>query len=603
MKGSTILAVLLLGGSFALGQQAQSPQVLFSGPPKPSASPATAAPRSTITDAERHVVAVAVWDLDVHLTAQQQSLEVHAQVTLRNNGIEPLTEIPLQLSSSLHFETIGLAGKRLPFSTATLNSDADHTGQLIEATIQLPTPLAPAARVTLDVDYGGTIPLTGKRLLAIGAPQANAEASDWDRISADFIGLRGFGNVVWYPVVSVPALLGDGAKLFTEIGRQKFLDQDAVCSLRVTDEFFNQPPNAAILNGHYVPPGPPVSMPTASFPGIITASSGPVHLGFDTPSLFLARRTEINDNGIRVLATDAGSVHAHNYIAAAGMVSQLIGDWLGNKSHSLATILELPEANDDPAETGHLLATPLSADPPAELAPILAHALSHAAFSSPRVWLNEGVASFMENLWIDAAKGRTAAMENLNAGRTTLAIAEPGTPGQGPGQPLLDAISPVYYRTKATYVLWMLREIVGDQNLQSALQAYKPGEDVDQGYFERIVEQASGRDLRWFFDNWVNEDRGLPDLSIAGVYPSPEAHQMFLVAIDIVNNGYAEALVPVTVKGGDAVATSWVHVPAHGRITQRIMFQQSPTEVDVNDGTIPEVQDSIHRKTLVPASP
>ncbi|HEY6447325.1 MAG TPA: hypothetical protein VIY53_12765 [Acidobacteriaceae bacterium] len=599
MNGSTILAVLLLGGSFALGQQAQSPQVLFSGPPNASAASAAPAPASAITDAERSVVAVAVWDLDVHLSPQQQSLEVHAHVTLRNDGAEPLTTIPLQLSSSLHFETIGLAGKRLPFSTATLNSDVDHTGQIVEAAIQLPTPLVPAARITLDVDYGGAIPLTAKRLLAIGAPQAKAESSDWDRITSDFTGLRGFGSVLWYPVVSVPVLLGDGARLFTEIGRQKFLDQDAVCTLRVTDEFFNQPPNAAILNGHYIPLGPPLSMPTASFPGIITASSAPVHLGFDTPSLFLARRTEISDNGIRVLATDAGSAHAHNYIAAAGMVSQLLGDWLGKKSHALATILELPESDDDPAETGDLLATPLAPVPAADLAPILAHALTHAAFSSSRAWLSEGVASFMGNLWIDATKGRTAAMENLNAGRTALAIAEPGSPGQGSGEDLRDAISPVYYRTKATYVLWMLRDIVGDQSLQAALQAYKPQEDVDQGYFEHIVEQASGKDLHWFFENWVNEDRGLPDLSIAGVYPSPEAHQMFLVAIDIVNSGYAEAVVGVTVKGGDAVATSWAHVPAHGRMTQRVLFQQSPTEVDVNDGTIPEVQDSIHRKTLL----
>jgi hypothetical protein len=71
-----------------------------------------------------------------------------------------------------------------------------------------------------------------------------------------------------------------------------------------------------------------------------------------------------------------------------------------------------------------------------------------------------------------------------------------------------------------------------------------------------------------------------------------------VVAIEIVNEGYAEVEVPVTVKGVDASLTEHVRVPAHGRITHRITFQEDPTEVDLNDGTVPEVQDSIHRKLL-----
>jgi hypothetical protein len=77
-----------------------------------------------------------------------------------------------------------------------------------------------------------------------------------------------------------------------------------------------------------------------------------------------------------------------------------------------------------------------------------------------------------------------------------------------------------------------------------------------------------------------------------------EAHQQFLVAVDIVNAGYASALVPLTVKGYSASATDWVQVPAHARITHRMTFSQNPTEVDLNDGSVPEVEDSIHRTTL-----
>jgi hypothetical protein len=601
MKFCKVSACLLFGSTLTFAQQSEKPQVLFSGPPKAEAPAQATTPPGTVTDAERLAVAITAWDLDVHLTPRDQAIEAQARITLRNDGAIPLSVIPLQLSSSLHFETIGFKGQRISFSTGILNSDADHTGQLVEAAIPLAEPLAPEADLTLVVDYGGTIPISTKRLIAIGAPDANAQASDWDRISAAFTGLRGFGNVAWYPVSSIPCLLGDGAKLFNEIGRQKLLDQNATIALRVSDEFFDEPPNAAILSGHFVTPDKPSSVPTAAFPGVVTAELPATRIGFDTPSLFLARRTEISGNGIRVLTTDADAPNAKDYVLAAQDVAPLIKTWLGNNAHALATILDLPEPDDLPAETGDLLATPLSSDPPQDLAPTVAHALAHASFVSPRGWLEEGVASFVGTLWIDSARGHTAAIETLNADRAALALAEPGSPGQGPGEDLLHAISPVYYRTKATYVLWMLRGLVGEKSLAAALQAYRPSEDTQPDYFRHVLEQASGRDLGWFFSSWVNEDHGLPDLSIAGVFPSPEAHQQVLVAVDIANDGYAEASVPVTVRGVDTQATRWVQVPAHGHVTERMLFQETPSEIDLNDGSVPEVQTTMHQKLLTPA--
>jgi len=54
------------------------------------------------------------------------------------------------------------------------------------------------------------------------------------------------------------------------------------------------------------------------------------------------------------------------------------------------------------------------------------------------------------------------------------------------------------------------------------------------------------------------------------------------------------------VKGLGGSSTERVRIPAHGRITYRMTFNESPAEVDVNDGTVPEVEDSIHRKILPP---
>ena len=158
---------------------------------------------------------------------ESTSLTVRARIELRNDGEQPLKVIPLQISSSLHFEDVSLDGKRLVFGQQVLNSDVDHTGQLNEAVVELPSPLAPKATLKLETVYSGPIEIDAKRLIQLGTPDDVAERSDWDRISEDFTGLRGFGNSVWYPVSSSPALLGDGAKLFAEIGAQKLRQSEA----------------------------------------------------------------------------------------------------------------------------------------------------------------------------------------------------------------------------------------------------------------------------------------------------------------------------------------------------------------------------------------
>jgi hypothetical protein len=599
------MGVLALCGTVAAAQQSEKPQVLFSGPPQATSAKASSTLTNgsgKVTNAERSAVIITAWDLEVHLAPRQESMEVHARVTLRNDGTAALSEIPLQLSSTLNFEDADLNGRKLTLTQATIASDADHTGQLHEATIALPQPLFPQMELTLAVDYGGTIPLTAQRLTAIGAPDAAASASDWDRISEDFTGLRGFGDVVWYPVSSLPEALGDGAKLFTEIGRQKLADQGASMAVRVTDEFFGQAPNVALLNGHFVALNPPVSMPTGAFPGVITCSLPATPLGFETPSLFLTRRQVTEANGVRVLATDAAAGDVQDYVTAATRAQPLVQLWLGKQSHGDFNVLDLPETDDSPAETGDLLAIPMGADDATKLAPIVAHGLAHAAFRSPRGWLDEGVANFVGTLWIEATDGRTAALENLNAERTALALAEPANAGDG-GEDLLHAMSAVYYRTKATYVLWMLRNLAGNAPLQEALQDYDPIRDATPEYFEHLLEKTSGKDLAWFFENWVYQDRGLPDLSIGNVFTSAEAHQQTMVAIDLNNDGNAEAAAPVTVKGADTEVTNWVRIPARTHMTYHVIFQENPTEVDLNDGTVPEVQDSVHVKKLTTAAP
>jgi hypothetical protein len=574
-----------------------------------STQAAPVAPRMAATpiasNAERQAVTFLTFDMDVHLRTAEQKIAVRALLTVRNDGKSPLTRIPLQISSSLNWERIRVLGHDVSSPVATLNSDADHTGQLHEAAIPLSTPLAPNQSIQLDVTYSGPIAQSAQRLLVIGTPNDVALRSDWDGIGVAFTGLRGFGNVVWYPVSSVPAILGDGSRLFDEMGEHKLRIAGARFRMYLTVEFpHGQAPTVALINGH------PAQLTVTNvdsvgqeIDGVATASTENTVLGFEAPSLFVAARTAHTAANTTLWTLPIDEPAVVSWTNAVTAVTPFLQEWLGQRSRSQLTILDLPDPDDTPFETGSMLATSIREAPPERLQNILAHALTHAWMRSPRAWLSEGVAHFMGTVWAERQRGRALALEELEAARPALAMAEPSSPGVSAGQPLALATSPVYYRTKATYAFWMLRDVAGDASLSAALRAYDPAADNSLGYlhdhgpgtFEKILEQASvRRDLAWFFADWVDADKGLPDLAIDSVFPSVAQAGNWLVAVNISNAGYAAAEVPVTVRSATNTVTQRVVIPGHGKAVQRLLILGRPTEVQVNDGTVPETQASVH---------
>jgi hypothetical protein len=607
--------------------------------PKTAGQPVTS---PVATDDEREALTFTSFDVDVHLRPAAQQIAVRAQLTVENDGHAPLAHIPLQISSSLDWETIRLAGHDVAFTVATLNSDVDHTGQLHEAAIALASPLAPGATLQLDVTYSGTIPQSAQRLITIGTPDDAAAHTDWDSITIDFTGLRGFGNVVWYPVSSVPVILGDGARVFDEMGEHKLRMAGAHFRLALTDEFpHGQAPTVALINGHRVPltltepssAGPDV-------PDVASASLDQPALGFEAPSLFLAVRNSHQATNTALYTVPEDDSAVEGWASAAAFVTPFLQGWLGQSPRSQLTVLDLPDPDDAPFETGPLLVTAIRPATPDELDGVFAHALTHAylstSTSSPAAWLSEGVAQFMGSLWLERQQGRQKALESLESGRAALALAEPASPGESSGQPLAQAISPVYYRTKATYIFWMLRDLAGDAALSAALRAFNPTAEAPEAkaaaagapastatlgviptsssnYFEKLIEDAVDnrgessslgqqanprRDLSWFFSDWVDADKGLPDIAIDSVFPSHTEGDNWLVAVNLSNSGYAAADIPVTVGNAATSVTERVVLPARGKATLRILLQGQPIQVQANDGTVPETEASVHIRNL-----
>jgi hypothetical protein len=564
----------------------------------------------SVEDADRQAIVFTSLDLDVRLQTAGQQIVVRALATVRNTGKTPMPRIPLQISSSLNWERIRVGGRDVAFPVATLNSDADHTGQLHEAAVPLGEPLAPGATLQLDATYSGAITASARRLIALGTPEDAALHSDWDQIGPKFTGLRGFGNVVWYPVSSVPVILGDGARLFDEIGTQKLRLSGAAFRLRLTVEFpHGQPPSVTVVNGIPLTLNVPDAQGlNADVAGIATGVAESSTLAFESPSLFVAARNAYQGTHLTAFALPEDQVAVKSWLGAAAQVSPFVERWLGSQPRNQLTLLDLPDLEDVPWEAGSMLAVSLHESPPEQLTGVLAHALTHAYFgsrSAPKpFWLMEGVANFIGTVWVERQQGRDKAVASLEQGRTALALVEPASPGQGAGQPLATAISPVYYRTKATYVLIMLRDMIGDDALSAALRDFNaseraagsvPSDAAGTRAFEQALKKAApGADFSWLFSDWIDADKGLPDLTVDKVFPNAVQSGNWLVSVNVSNAGYAAAEVPVIVRSADHTTAERVLVPARGSVVKRLLIQGKPTEVQVNDGIVPETQATVH---------
>jgi hypothetical protein len=569
-------------------------------------------PTEPVTDDQRAALIFTAYDLDVHLVPAQSHLAIHARFSVKNTGKAPLPRLIFQISSSLQWESFAsdTAGRAttLPFTIETTNTDSDHTGKATEAIVTLPQSLEPGATLELTSLYSGEITQSAERLERIGAPADQAARADWDQITPAWIALRGYGNVLWYPTAAIPAFLGDGAKLFQSVGQTKLQQAAATIHLRLTMEYIGDAPDAAFFCGRREQlkvTSENQNVPVAESPGIATADFAPRTLGFRTPSLFVTDHAGTLSNNSLISAITDHYDALPNYDAASEKAKPLLTDWLGPGPLSVLTILD---HNGQPFEDDALVVAPMRATPPDTIAPALVHSLSHAWFRSSHVWLDEGVPQFLSLLWMEQTQGRQVTVTHLQEEAKALALAEPAVAQSNSteeGQSLIAASDEIYYRTKAAAVLEMLRSIVGEDALKHALKLYRDNkQDADPKEFQRVLEQTSHRDLNWFFDDWVYRDRGLPDLSIASVTPRQldqvaDKGTGYLVSIEVRNEGDAAAEVPITLRSGTLTVTQRLRISARSSASTRIVFAGTPTEVLVNDGTVPETSSSIHTRQIL----
>ena len=164
---------------------------------------------------------------------------------------------------------------------------------------------------------------------------------------------------------------------------------------------------------------------------------------------------------------------------------------------------------------------------------LVSHELAHSWFGDlvtcknwAELWLNESFATFMEAAYREKMYGRKDYLRMV-AGDAEEFKTENAILPKNHGLFNLDAgnVAALFDHSGVTYskggaVIHTMREQVGNDNFWKAINTYlnrhKFG-SVETGDLKKVMEETSGQDLTWFFDQWVY-GLGLPNLTVTPIW-------------------------------------------------------------------------------------
>ncbi|HST89532.1 MAG TPA: M1 family aminopeptidase [Ktedonobacterales bacterium] len=192
--------------------------------------------------------------------------------------------------------------------------------------------------------------------------------------------------------------------------------------------------------------------------------------------------------------------------------------------------------------------------------PVVAHELVHqwhgdllAVRDWSQTWLKEGFATFFETVWTQHDRGedeyQVEVRDNLRA------YLDADKRGRRPivynvyrknGNELFDR----HVYQKASCVLNLLRHVLGEEPFWRGIQLYtrrNAGREVITADLERAMEEASGRSLARFFEQWYykaghpdfkvtyawDDERKLAKLTVTQTQPTDDRTPLFVTPVDL----------------------------------------------------------------------
>ena len=210
----------------------------------------------------------------------------------------------------------------------------------------------------------------------------------------------------------------------------------------------------------------------------------------------------------------------------------------------------------------------------------MSHELAHQWFGDlltcrhwGEIWLNESFATFFEALWNEHDKGKDHYLYEMYGNQQAYFQAW----FQGNRRPIVtlrysdpDALFDTYAYPRGGAVLSMVRFVLGEEMFWKAINHYvkkNQWQNVETSDLSSAIEEATGQNLEWFFDEWVYR-MGHPEFEITSTYdgakslkltvkqtqkpddkrpwfPSPD---FFTMPVDIA----------VTTAGGEKIHRVWI---------------------------------------------
>lgn len=166
-------------------------------------------------------------------------------------------------------------------------------------------------------------------------------------------------------------------------------------------------------------------------------------------------------------------------------------------------------------------------------------------------WLDEGMASFLTSWFMEEQvegsnpwPATVTRVGQLEAEGLPVPVATPSH--EMPGFSVYNLLA----YTKPSIVLRMLRELVGPDTMRRGLALYyerKAFQHVVEDDLRRAIEDASGQDLGWFFEQWLHTTATL-DYAVSDVAVE-QTDEGWRTTATVTRAG--EAWMPVTVQVGD----------------------------------------------------
>ncbi len=201
--------------------------------------------------------------------------------------------------------------------------------------------------------------------------------------------------------------------------------------------------------------------------------------------------------------------------------------------------------------------------------PVVAHELAHMWFGDlvtmrdwTHLWLNEGFATYCENLWTEHDRGE----DDFQYDMIQSSLAVRGNDRALGRRPIVSHDSyPANLYARGAWVLHMLRGLLGEEPFWAGIHRYLTQyrfANAETDEFRFAMEDATGQNLDWFFRQWVY-GAGFPVLKVTKVWDDTSRTLMLTVTqtqqIDSLT-GYFRfpLLVECTTDSGKTTRTLWV---------------------------------------------